>query len=758
MKAASWHLGGQYCAATAGPPAPSPATDTDVGRTSSPPEKAPVNPRPSSGPRRARVHRPASLRASAAALLAVALLVPGTSAGAEDTLGVSSSDAVVLAGAAAPEGPTSPAAEPVDPATAAAPSTPASGPAAKADPGVETDPAGGTGPAPATDPAPAADPAPETDPAASPGPAADRPVSPPPATEVAGDEATGTASLSGRVVDDSGAPLAGVQVYVGDADPGDQVPETAADGTWRMEGLPAGDYEVAFVLLGDTQPYVLHWDGTTYGSWWPPYAPLTLHEGEARGGIDVTFVDNTADGVVRAGGEPVEGALVELYRSLTDDEPVQTVETAADGSWTARWLRPGSYTVRVVPPAGSGLAPTWWQRSGSSYGNLYYPADAPASARTGVDVDLVAGSSLTGRVVDAAGAPVVGTQVALWTRSASTWPALVGTATTGPGGTYVFDEIEAERYTVQLWPVQPSYVVGAFLGGALDIAGARWTTVGAEADVTVDDLVQREGGIVTGAIVGDGWDAVGVAVEVVDRDGSVVARELAGYDDEIDFATGALPPGAYRVRASVDGATYWWVGGNSPTTARVIDLRAGTTVSDVTIVLDAAHLEVPPAPSAEDLTESTRGPLRPVDPVLPGAEVTLAGLTPHDLVYVWLTSAPVGLGYHEVAADGTVRLTVPAGTAAGAHRLVVQYPGGFLVGWTELTVLAAPAPGVPAPPAAPAAPAGGARPVAAASAGSRSAALAVTGAELATGAGVALVGIAVGAVLLVLRRRHRLGA
>ncbi|QGQ18189.1 hypothetical protein GC089_01520 [Cellulomonas sp. JZ18] len=613
----------------------------------------------------------------------------------------------------------------------------------------------------------AAAPAAEPEPAAADATTAQEPAAPSepaaggdraPAAQAA---AVGTASLSGRVTDSTGAPLAGVQVHVGDAAPGDPAPETATDGTWRAEGLAAGSYQVRFTLLGETQPYALYWDGTPYGSW-TASSPITLADGEERTDVGVTFVDNTVSGTVTGGGARVEGALVELYRSLVDDEPVQTVVTAQDGTWTARWLRPGTYTVRVVPPAGSGLASAWWQRSGNSYGSVSFMAGSPAQARSGVDVALVAGSTVTGRVVDATGTPVVGTQVGLWGRSGPFRFRLVDVATTDQAGTYVFGELEAESYTVGLAVPDPSFVVPEFLGGALDVRDARWTEVAADADVTLDDLVQREGGVVGGRIVGEDWANVGVWVDVVAEDGSVVTSVFAGEDrDDLDFATEALPPGAYRVRASVDGGSYWWAGGNSLATARVLDVRAGAIVDDVELVLDPAHLALPPAPAVDELTDADRGPLGPVAPTRPGGTVTLTGLTADLVVHVWLGSSPVSLGYHEVAADGTVQVTVPTATTPGAHRLVVTYAGGAVIGWADLTVLAEPLPGGSGTAGGTA----GGGPVAGAATGTgaaagapRSGGLAATGLELAAGAGLAAVGIAAGAVLVALRRRGRTDA
>ena len=55
---------------------------------------------------------------------------------------------------------------------------------------------------------------------------------------------------------------------------------------------------------------------------------------------------------------------------------------------------------------------------------------------------------------------------------------------------------------------------------------------------------------------------------------------------------------------------------------------------------------------------------------------------------IWLRSEPVVLTTTTVDADGTARATIPRDAALGAHRVVVQDADG-LVGWDDLRVVAA---------------------------------------------------------------------
>lgn len=575
-------------------------------------------------------------------------------------------------------------------------------------------------------------------------------------TQAAEPESTG--SLSGRVTGSDGAGLEGVTVLVLGGVAGTTA--TAADGTWTVGDLPAGPHVLRFAVTGtDGEAHYLYWNGTQYGTHAFTWLP-DLAAGENRDGLDVRFVDNGATGTVTAGGAPVAGATVGFYRWPSDTSPATTVTTGADGTWEARYLRPDSYAVRVTPPDGSGLAPVWWNHTGSSYGTLFF--DGTPRTASGVDVELSAESQLSGRVVDEAGKPVDGVRVALW--SGRNRPFVAAYATTAADGTYTFRGLDAEQYTVQVdptfhWPYA-QWIVNAFLGGSLDVGGALWTTVAAQDDAAVADLVLHVGGTVSGTVVAEpGWDGPGISVELLAADGSVVARVHALDDaDGPDFETaGAIPAGVYRLRAAMPGDGYWWVGGNSFETARTVDVRPYTAVTDVELVLAPEFVEVPPVPDGSTLTDANRGGLTVAGPVVAGGTATIAGLAP-SLGYVWLLSTPQGLGYHEVGADGTIQVTVPAGTPAGAHRLVVTLPGGHLLGWADVAVTAAGSGSgtttaggsVAAAPGAPTA-------TAAASARSRSTSgsgvLAATGFDGAWVAGGALAAVLLGAGLVVLRRR-----
>ncbi|TDN45193.1 lamin tail-like protein [Curtobacterium flaccumfaciens] len=138
----------------------------------------------------------------------------------------------------------------------------------------------------------------------------------------------------------------------------------------------------------------------------------------------------------------------------------------------------------------------------------------------------------------------------------------------------------------------------------------------------------------------------------------------------------------------------------------------------------------PVAPSESSLTDGTRGSVSAPTSARPGATITIGVGTQYagDRVSVWLFSTPTLLGTVTVAADGTVSVTIPEDAPAGLHRIVVTAADGSVLGWTTITI----------------------DPV--------TGELAFTGADLSAGIAAALLLLAAGVGVLVVRRRRTVRA
>jgi len=94
------------------------------------------------------------------------------------------------------------------------------------------------------------------------------------------------------------------------------------------------------------------------------------------------------------------------------------------------------------------------------------------------------------------------------------------------------------------------------------------------------------------------------------------------------------------------------------------------------------------------LTPDTKGQISIPDKVYHAGDtvvITVGKALSGHWVSVWLHSAPLNLGgWQQVNAAGTVSVTLPMNVPTGNHRLAVQDADGSVIGWTAITIAAAP--------------------------------------------------------------------
>jgi hypothetical protein len=125
-----------------------------------------------------------------------------------------------------------------------------------------------------------------------------------------------------------------------------------------------------------------------------------------------------------------------------------------------------------------------------------------------------------------------------------------------------------------------------------------------------------------------------------------------------------------------------------------------TPVTPVTPVTPLPGTGTPVAPvanvgattpvSASGFTSAARGPVEAPSDVRAGQTITIVVGIAHaaETVNIWLHSTPVLLATTVVAADGTVRVVIPADAPAGAHRVAVLAADGTLIGWDNVQIAA----------------------------------------------------------------------
>lgn len=187
--------------------------------------------------------------------------------------------------------------------------------------------------------------------------------------------------------------------------------------------------------------------------------------------------------------------------------------------------------------------------------------------------------------------------------------------------------------------------------------------------------------------------------------GTTVAVDLAAVLD--DAALGTIP-----ADASVSGSTLTWTVpavalGETATTTFTVTVKAASSGGTLTATAAGTGLGVsctsctstlttpviPPAPVTEaDLTDATRnGVTVSPEKIVPGAKVAVTFPdASHDgeQVSAVLFSAPRTVATATVAGSQVV-VTIPADTALGAHKLALTDATGALLGWDDVTVVAA---------------------------------------------------------------------
>jgi protocatechuate 3,4-dioxygenase beta subunit len=301
--------------------------------------------------------------------------------------------------------------------------------------------------------------------------------------------ATGAgATITGRVHDASGAPIAGTSVW-GQLTGGDPRgrrqngwDETGKDGAFQMTGLGAGTYQlhinapVGYHAPKDPPTATVVAEGTTT-------VDLTLDGG---GTIHGAVVDET--------GAPVSGAHVRASGARWEWSWGTNAETADDGSFTLRGVSPGD--VRVTASRGSWNA---LRAPGSTDDDTQGKKVTVVSGAT-VEVRLVVESqqgTITGTVTDSKGAPVADAYMAS-ERESDAAGAAAGSAlrnsrwggwdkppvVTGTDGSFKLTALAPGNYTVRAYrkgggeAVVEHVAVGGHAALVMKAAGAIAGTVG----------------------------------------------------------------------------------------------------------------------------------------------------------------------------------------------------------------------------------------------------------------------------------------
>ncbi len=120
-------------------------------------------------------------------------------------------------------------------------------------------------------------------------------------------------TIAGTVTSTAGHALSGVVVTARSSEGAEFVAETAADGSYAIGGLPAGEYTIRFE--GGERQFETQWfDGQSEAS---TAQPLSVSEGEARTRVDAVL-QPTGGGTIEGHVSDLEGRSLAGERGYAD--------------------------------------------------------------------------------------------------------------------------------------------------------------------------------------------------------------------------------------------------------------------------------------------------------------------------------------------------------------------------------------------------------------------------------------------------------
>jgi protocatechuate 3,4-dioxygenase beta subunit len=261
--------------------------------------------------------------------------------------------------------------------------------------------------------------------------------------------------ISGTVTDATGAPVAGVAVWAyspSDGWVGSLQAVTDEQGSFEFAQVEPGvDYRILF------RPPI----GSPLGSeWWDEQPARQLAKVVALSSAEITEVHaqleeagSISGSVTDADGNPLPGVLVWAFSPGDTWIGSHTTSTSSDGTYRIDGLRAREsgveYRVLFSPPAGSGLAPEWFDDV--AHRSLATAVSVPgAETVAGIDAQLEQPGALSGHVTDAGGNPVAGVRVSAF-GPGNTLVASYSTSTAADG-TYRIGEVGAGDYHVRFSP------------------------------------------------------------------------------------------------------------------------------------------------------------------------------------------------------------------------------------------------------------------------------------------------------------------
>ncbi|MDQ1642024.1 MAG: hypothetical protein QOJ90_1375 [Actinomycetota bacterium] len=392
-------------------------------------------------------------------------------------------------------------------------------------------------------------------------------------------------TITGNLTRPDGSPAAGEYVQLYRSDLQQQVGNLVTvqvDGTWIVEGIPAGSYKVQFGFGPDWAHHKTSWDDADIidaaagqqvrvdEQLAPPtqvVGHVTDRSGKALANICVYLVDPTEPDGIEGGGS-----------GCTDTAGDYRIDLVLPGSWLVEFADgSGSYAVQFYPdgPRSKAVA-----------------ISVPASQTTTVNARMRPAAVLQGRAVDErTGAPIADVCPYVSAGRTGGFIRQQGITCSGADGKWRVSGLPGIDTTVDLAPPRDSGYLETWAYGAKTQSVATRFSLDYGRTTTTKDIKLALGGTLTGTVT-DAVTHAPLADMWVDADGSFPGRAGPGEgfhvgrtDSQGNYRIPGLPAGTYTpivYDGDYDGYAPQWSGGVSdPASATKIGvaLRSTSTAS-----------------------------------------------------------------------------------------------------------------------------------------------------------------------------------
>jgi hypothetical protein len=394
------------------------------------------------------------------------------------------------------------------------------------------------------------------------------------------------ASISGKVTAPAGIDLSAITAYVYNADnfrAYGVAAQLQTDGTYKVAGLRAGNYKVAFRGYGSGALDQWYLNGSSMDT----ATALPLTAGQDLTGINATLVKGASIAGKITAPAGVDLTMVNVSATAEGAANGSYGRVNPDGTYAVKGLAAGTYKVNFSNYNSGGLD-EW-------YNNVQTQAEAtPLTVTAGqdltaIDATLAKGASISGKVT------VPGTQsssnvyVTAFRASDNTW---AGSANSNIDGSYSIRGLTPGSYKISF----DTYGTGAlpqWYKNASSMETATAVPVTEGQSLTAIDATLLKGGVISGKITAPAGTNLNASRVIATKNGVTNAAPAYGYvNPDGTYSVIGLEGGTYTVQFSggQSGAADTWHGGTTAASATPVTVAVAQTVTgvDMTVITGAS--------------------------------------------------------------------------------------------------------------------------------------------------------------------------